>query len=353
MHESTDTKWLAEAFALLAENLPAGVVIADRDGTVRFANHRALGLLQAADVANLAGKTVDSLFVESETLPFTQVLAQDQPWTRLLRVNTAANEQLILESTLVPLRNSEESMIALLLEMPGVQSQVERQYVQAEKLAALDHLVAGVAHELNNPLTVILGYSELLLSRPLEDDLRSRLSLIVEKTERCRRIVDNLMRFSRRQDTLKTPSSINEILMDTLALCEYQLSMEHVKLQLELGEGLPRLPLQRRDMQSVLLSLINNAHQALIKVPEERRRITLRTELQQDRVRLTFADTGCGVPESDQHKIFDPFFTTRELGEGLGLGLSVSYGIVMEHRGRIWLDNSSSEGSTFIIDLPI
>lgn len=352
--QGKNSPWLDQALILLANNYPTGLLIAGHDGTIRFANERAVEFLHQGQTQGLVGRRLEDLFVEEDALPLDQLLLQDQPWTKLLRVISGVQEQLILEVTLIPLRSQNDAVgVAVMLRIPGVQGQVERQYVQAEKLAALDHLVAGVAHELNNPLTVILGYTELLLNRVSDEDIRSRLSLICEKTERCRRIVDNLMRFSRRKETPKAPCSMNEVLLDTLALCEYQLSMEEISIKLDLQEGLPKVPLHRREMQSVFLSLISNAHHALLQVPAAQRKLCIRSEARGPRLRLTFSDTGSGIPEDIQHKIFDPFFTTREIGEGLGLGLSVSYGIVMEHHGRLWLESSSAEGTTFQVELPI
>jgi two-component system, NtrC family, sensor kinase len=350
--ETRQESWTGEALRLLVQAYPTGILLADGDGCIRYCNPQASRLLHGVP-GSLKGEPLATLFAEPEKLPLAQVQAQQQSWTRLLRVNTGAGEQLILETTLLPLQGNGVAGVAVLLSLPGARGQADRQHIQAEKLAALDHVVAGVAHELNNPLTVILGYTELLLGRPFENDVRTRLGMICEKAERCRQIVDNLSRFSRRKQVPKMPANIHEIFLDTLALCEYQMNLDQIRLELRLCEQMPFVRLQRRDVQSVFFSLINNAHQALLQVPEEQRKLVVSSEALEDRIRMEISDTGCGIPEDVQHKIFDPFFTTRELSEGLGLGLSVSYGITLEHHGRIWLEASQPGLTTFVLELPL
>ena len=233
----------------------------------------------------------------------------------------------------------------------------EIKLMQSEKQATLGRLAAGVAHEVNNPLTGVLTFSHLLLRRTdLAPDARQDLETVVEATERVRRIVKGLLDFSRQTEIEPVMTDINELVRAAMALVENQALVRGVTLRFDAGEAIPRRTLDRNQMQSVLLNIIINA----IDATDRGGRISIATslgvstgKLGQHAIEISIADTGCGIPPENLGRLFDPFFTTKEVGKGTGLGLSVSQGIVEHHGGTIRVSSRVGHGSIFIVWLPL
>ena len=231
---------------------------------------------------------------------------------------------------------------------------LQQKLIQTDKLSSLGELVSGVAHELNNPLTGIMGYSEILMNEAIDDKIRRRLKDINEASHRCKRIIENLLTFARWQKPEKKYSDINNIIRTTVELRAYQLKVEHTDVELNLCPELPNTMLDEHQLQQVLLNLINNAHHAIKETEDKKGKITITTNREGNNVKIQVSDTGTGIPNNIAQKIFDPFFTTKDIGKGTGLGLSISYGITKEHGGNIYaVNNKDGKGSTFVIELPI
>jgi two-component system NtrC family sensor kinase len=226
------------------------------------------------------------------------------------------------------------------------------QLLQTEKLAAIGQLVSGVAHELNNPLTSVMGYSQLLLAADLEPEVKEDLKTIHREAQRSAKIIENLLTFARRERALKGKTDVNQILRDTVALRSYQLKVDNIELIDELDEHLPATMAAPHQLQQVFLNLMNNAHQALTE-SEEPRCLVVRSERDEGKILVKIVDNGPGIPEEYLSKIFDPFFTTKEVGQGTGLGLSIAFGIVQEHGGTIHVESKPGEGTSFTVELPI
>ncbi len=227
------------------------------------------------------------------------------------------------------------------------------QLVQSEKLSALGQLIAGVAHELNNPLTAIMGYTQLLqMSDRFDEKAQKDLKRVHIQAQRAAEIVENLLTFARQHRVERQYVDVNEIIERTLELRSYQLHVENVEVVRELDENLPRTMVDASQMQQVFLNLINNAQDAMIE-HDGGGTLTIRSQAKGDKIRASVSDTGPGLsPEAEKH-LFEPFFTTKEVDKGTGLGLSICFGIVDGHDGRIWAENAPGEGATFIIELPI
>lgn len=236
----------------------------------------------------------------------------------------------------------------------------QAQLVQAEKLSAIGQLVAGVAHELNNPLTSIIGYAQLL-----EEEVRGApaaaldtaelardLRRIAEESERAAGIVRNLLAFARRQSAARAPHDLGELFGRTLALREYALRTTGIAVEKAFTEDLPPAVVDSSQVQQALLNLILNAEQAMRGRETRRLRVGARFDEGAAAVELFVSDTGHGIDATNITRIFDPFFTTRDVGEGTGLGLSICYGIVRDHGGQIAVDSRPGEGSTFSVLLP-
>jgi signal transduction histidine kinase/CheY-like chemotaxis protein len=231
-------------------------------------------------------------------------------------------------------------------------SVMQKELVQTEKLAALGELASGVAHELNNPLTVVIGLVQLMLEEgDVAGEKKEDLETIKEQAERCRRIILNLLQFARKHETQKDFVQIEEVLNKSMELVEYDLQTSGVKLVKDFEKAMPPINVDMFKMQQVFLNIINNAFHALkdIKNPE----IAIKVKKVNDKIQVSFTDNGSGIPENIQHRIFEPFFTTKDVKCGTGLGLSISYGIIKEHGGEIRVQSVIGKGSTFVMDLPI
>jgi signal transduction histidine kinase len=228
----------------------------------------------------------------------------------------------------------------------------QRQLVHAEKLSAVGELASGVAHEINNPLTTILGQSHLLMADPdLKPSARDRLTIIADETTRAARIVQNLLMFARHYTPERRPCTLADQVRRVLELKNYQLVQDNITV---VTDFLPCPPVYADDnqIQQVLLNLVQNAHQSMAKRPGERK-LTIRVAPRDEYARVEVLDTGGGIPAEVLPRIFDPFFTTKPPGDGSGLGLSVSYGIITEHQGKLGGENRPGGGAAFVFELPL
>jgi len=229
---------------------------------------------------------------------------------------------------------------------------VQERLLQSEKMSSVGQLVSGVAHELNNPLTGIMGFAQLLLLRELDDAARRQVETIYAEAERAAKIVSNLLTFARRRKAQKEPANLNTLIERVLELRHYDLRVRNIEPEMELDPALPETMVDTNQIQQVLLNIIINAEQAMRSESGEGR-LRIRTAAAGGHVVASFHDSGPGMSEETVRRIFDPFFTTKEAGEGTGLGLTISYGIIEEHGGRIWADSQPGRGTTFFIELPV
>lgn len=233
----------------------------------------------------------------------------------------------------------------------------QNKLLQSEKQASVGKLAAGVAHEINNPLTGVLTYTHMLLRRKdLSEEVRSDLKVVAESTERVRRIVKGLLDFSRQTELDPEPTDINKLVRTTVKPMENQALLKGVSLILNPGTDLPMITLDRSQFQGVLMNIIINALDAteaggLIDISTGLNRSDGDSE--EEGIEVRVVDTGCGIPQEHLEKLFDPFFTTKEVGQGTGLGLSVSFGIIQRHGGTIKVQSEVGKGSTFSVWLPL
>jgi two-component system, NtrC family, sensor kinase len=227
---------------------------------------------------------------------------------------------------------------------------INAQLFRSEKLASLGKLAAGVAHEINNPLTGILTNSSLLLEDMEKDDPKYEdVEVMVKETIRCREIVKRLLDFARQTKPQKRLASINTLIDNIILLVRNQTSFRNILIEKDLDTSLPEILVDPDQVQQVFVNIILNAAEAMTKGGS----LTIRSMPSPDNssIVITFVDTGPGIPEDVRERIFDPFYTTKE--HGTGLGLSISYGIVEQHGGTISVDSTAGRGSTFTISLPI
>jgi two-component system NtrC family sensor kinase len=233
----------------------------------------------------------------------------------------------------------------------------ELRIIQSEKQASIGKLAAGVAHEINNPLTGVLTYTHMLLRRQdITPDIRADLKVIAEATERVRRIVKGLLDFSRQTKLDPEATEVNRLVAAAISLVENQALVKGVTITFSPGENLPEVTLDRSQIQSVFINILVNS----LDATEAGGHIRVFTAASlsgngaaQEGIEITFADTGCGIPPEHLNKLFDPFFTTKGVGQGTGLGLSVSLGIVQRHGGHVRVQSEVGKGSRFFVWLPI
>lgn len=229
---------------------------------------------------------------------------------------------------------------------------LEKQLRQTEKLSTIGKLVAGVAHELNNPLTSIVGYASMLQEEEMPQRFHDDLQVIFRQAERARVIVRGLLAFARNINLETEPVNINDVLQSALTLMQPQLEHYNIQVNTSLQFGLPLTVADPHQLEQVFVNLITNSVQALSTVSGVRA-LTIAASQSGGNILANIADNGPGIPEKILNKIFDPFFSTKKVGQGTGLGLSICYGIIGEHNGRIWVDTAMNRGTTFFIELPV
>ncbi len=241
--------------------------------------------------------------------------------------------------------------------------QIHTRLLHAGKLAALGELSAGLAHELNNPIGGILGYSQFLLekfkARENPGDENSKLfahylELITRESKRCKTILCNLLKFSNAAEGTKEKININIVLADTLDIVQHQIKFEEINFITHYYPALPLILADANQLQQVFLNILINAIKSIAKKNEGEILVhsSLKTRDDTSLAEIRISDNGCGIPPEYREKIFHPFFTTHHPGEGTGLGLSLSYGIIQDHGGKLTFDTETGKGTTFIITLP-
>jgi len=228
-------------------------------------------------------------------------------------------------------------------------SHLQRQLVLSEKLAGLGKLVSGAGHELNNPLTAVLGYAEILLGSVEDEGIRRSVEIIRREALRMKQIIENLMRFARQTKFERQTVCLATVLDQVLKLQAYEIKRRGLEIHTNIAPELPGVMVDESLLKQVFLNILNNSLDALQNVPAGR--LSIEAARHEDRLQLRFSDNGSGFPNLD--RVFDPFFTTKGLGKGPGLGLSVSYGIIKQHGGEIRAYNLHPSGACILIELPV
>jgi signal transduction histidine kinase/CheY-like chemotaxis protein len=311
--------------------------VTQNPGFVRMKGMRAFAAMLVAPL-RLGDRPIGTLSADSQRV--NAFSADDE---RLL--TTLANQAAIAIENARLVSDLQESLRNL--------QTTQTQLVQSEKLSAIGQLIAGVAHELNNPLTAVMGYAQLLQMEPgLDEEVARDIGKIYTQSQRASKIVQNLLTFARQNKAERQTVDVNDVIRRTIELRDYQLRVENIHLRIELApERLPTLA-DPSQLQQVLLNLINNAQDAMVDL-RHGGNLSVRSQRLGDVVRIELQDDGPGLSPAVQQHLFEPFFTTKEVGRGTGLGLSICFGIISQHNGRIWAESAFGHGTTFIIELPI
>jgi len=341
----------------LVESNPGAVIHLDAQGAITFVNPAAVDLTgRARDDLILETTSLTSLVLEESRDRLHEAIAGAIGGTRQndveFHLQHADGRVRTASASFQPLLDEEGDTlgVVVLAQDRTRERELQDRLYQSEKLSAIGGLVSGVAHELNNPLAGILGFAQLLLSRPTEEWTVRDVEKIEKNARRCQKIVENLLAFARQAKLSRRMANLNEIIDSVLRLNEYQLHMDDVEVQRDFDLRTPPLLLDVNRWQQVFVNLASNAHQAIVAAKSEKRVIRFETRAKEGRVIVRVTDTGPGIPPDVRARIFEPFFTTKDTGTGLGLG--ICYGIVTEHGGTIELEPPGRGGTCFRITLP-
>ena len=320
------------------------ICIIDAHGMVRRANRVFAELIQVP-VTAIPGRPWLGLLPPAWSDPVARALAE--PTATLVEIRAGERT---LSFTAIPM--AEPGSAVLVFEDQTERRRLQEQLIQSEKMSAIGQLIAGVAHDLNNPLASVVGFSDFLAELgDIPPQFAEPLQVIRQEAERAATIVKNLLSFARSQEGERKRQPIGSILESTLALLRNQLMANKVEATLEVEPGLPDVEVNGNQIKQVFVNLINNANQA-IAADAPSGRIWVAAKPQRDGVAVSITDSGPGMTEEIAAHVFEPFFTTKGEGEGTGLGLSICQGIVKEHGGRITLDTKPGVGATFTVELP-
>jgi two-component system NtrC family sensor kinase len=333
----------------MADAIGQAIGILDVSGIVRRAN-RPFAALVGTPVTALAGRPWTALFDPEWRDPLERAVTQPGPAgaTEIRRGGR------LYAASALAVRSADDAFTVLLIEDRTETHRLQEHLIQSEKLSAIGQLIAGVAHELNNPLASVLGFADYLAEdRTVPPHLAEPLRVIQQEAQRAASIVRNLLTFARRQERDRQSTAVGLVLERTAALLRNQLLALDVELALEVAPDLPPIDGSLNQLQQVFMNLVNNAAQAITSSGRpEGGRVTLRARHWLDGVAVDVVDDGPGIPEELQPRVFEPFFTTKPEGEGTGLGLSICQGLVREHGGRLTLRSEPGRGCTFTVELP-
>jgi PAS domain S-box-containing protein len=339
----------------ILNNTQSLILVTDTAGIVSYANRRwqDMGYEQkqvlGASLESLVGSPRRQAFKEA----FDAILGGRQVDNLDLQILRSDGRVGQFSVNLNPMRDEQGNVTSIVVVMSDITdaATLQAKLMHAEKMAAVGQLVSGVAHEVNNPLTAILGFADLLMENAdVPEVARKDLRVILQEAQRTKLIVQNLLSFARQMPPQRKPVELNSILRRTVQLRSYDFQSHGVEVTEDLDQTLPLVIGDSHQLQQVFLNILNNAYDA-VRETARPARIQITTHTQDKSVQVSFRDNGHGITSPD--RIFDPFFTTKEVGKGTGLGLSICYGIVHEHGGEILCyNNAGAEGATFVVRLP-
>jgi two-component system NtrC family sensor kinase len=346
----------------ILQSLDDGLVVVDPDGEIRWWN-RAIEHLYGVPAASAVGRKLGDVFDTRFVDAVTAALRESPDGTTLYRLplvsHRAPDDRLLLNVTVVPLRQHRDGAIeiagsVLIFEDISVRVQLEEQLQVSEKMASIGLLAAGVAHEVNTPLTGIASFTQMLMEGADPEDPRTRLLEKIERqTFRAAKIVNGLLNLSRQAPSAATadrgPVDLNAVVNDVLTLLEHQLEAGKVKIRRDQSAQALVVEGAEHKLQQVFLNLFLNARDAMPRGGW----LSITTRIETGHALVEVADTGSGIPSEHLSRIYDPFFTTKSIGQGTGLGLSIAYGILREHDGSIHVESSVGQGTRFTLRLPI
>jgi len=347
-----------ENYRVLFDSSVIGTIVLDAETMkILMVNQAAATMFGFSSVEEARGvDPLDFILLEDREMVLEivtkELFEQDLRRTQELRMITKDGREIWISATAA--RIMHEGKLAGLISFTDITEQKKQRehLMMTDRLASLGELASGTAHELNNPLTSIIGFSQLLMEREVPDDIREDLELINNEAQRAASVTKNLLTFARKHAPEKQLNQINNIIEDVLKLRAYEYKANNIEVERQFAPNLPGIMADYFQIQQVFMNIIINAEYFMIN-EHNKGTLTITTKKQKDTVMISFADDGAGIPPESLRRIFDPFFTTKEAGKGTGLGLSICHGIVTEHGGQIYARNQQGKGATIFVELPI
>lgn len=331
-------------------NIPNAILVIDKSQSVILANN-AFTRMFGLDTSSLEGMKISSIPIlgklKAELMKFPDGQSSDAR-TELQYRSNGLYKTLSVSYTRM---KEEELLLIIFTDITTERERQERLYL-TDRLVSVGEMASGIAHELNNPLSSILGLSELLTEEDLPDNIREDVTTLNSEAQRAAGIVKNMLSFTRNHASVKQPTQMNKVVDDVLKLRAYYRMVNNITVECKLDPELPEIMADYFQMQQVLLNIVLNAEQVMAE-SHGKGTLKITSEKVGGMVRLSFSDDGPGIAQENLSRVFDPFFTTKEVGKGTGLGLSICYGIVTAHNGLIYAQSDIGKGATFIVELPI
>jgi two-component system NtrC family sensor kinase len=354
-----------QRLALALEAIGDAVAFLDPKGHVQFIN-RAVAEMTGYGAAEVQGKPI---ILVAPASPGSRARGREMlrqaaqgGWRGEVQAVRKDGEELTLNLSMAPVRDQQGSVIGIIGVAQDIteRKRMEARIQETSRLISLGELAAGAAHEINNPLTVVAGFSQLLMAEDLPQKVRDDLEKIHDAAQRAARIVQNLLSFARKGEPEKQYLDVTAVLDRALAMKEHDFRVSNIQVTCHWSRNLPRTMVDEPQLIQAMLNILANAQQAMAEA-QEGGQLVLRASHLRDRratrlngrIRISITDNGPGILPEHLPRIFDPFFTTKEVGKGTGLGLSIAYGIVQQHDGDLWAENLPGKGATFHLELPV
>ncbi len=347
-----------EKLRLMFESVADSITVSDLNGAIANANERAVEMLRLGSKEELLGKTLFEFIPQRYHSEVRTIMQQG-----LIEGAISVMENILIrpdgtefpgEISVSILKNATGDPTGFITVIRDIteQRKMEEQLIITDRLASIGELAAGIAHELNNPLTGVIGLSQLLAERDLPEDVKEDLKLVYSEAQRAAGVVKNMLAFAREHPPAKELLSINDVISKVLELRAYEQRLSNIEVVKHLASDLPQIMGDYFQLQQVFLNIVINAEQIMTEV-HGKGTLMITTQTMGDIVTASFADDGPGILKENLGHIFDPFFTTKEVGKGTGLGLSICHGIISTHGGRIYAESEPGKGATFIVELPL
>jgi PAS domain S-box-containing protein len=329
--------------------MPEGVLVIDRNSRIILAN-KALHRIFHFNKTALKNMTLGEIFPPDQFYDLNQAVKSGLSDNNSLEFRYQTHDLEKIIYCVVVKMDGERTLITF-TDISKERDEEEKLYL-TDRLASIGEMAAGLAHELNNPLTGILALSQLLMGSDMLAEHKEDLECIHSEAKRAASIVKNVLLFARNKTEENGRSSVNDVVKDVLRLREYEERASNITVVTNLEKNLPDIPIDKGQLQQAFLNIISNA-EAAIKEAKRPGVLTVATQRANNHINISFSDNGCGIKKQIMPRIFDPFFTTKEIGKGTGLGLSICYSIIVKHGGKISVKSQVNEGSTFTIKMPI